>query len=62
MTLARNGAKADQQSTDVVLSKLLAAVKFNLQSPALEERERERDHKAQHVIKLLNPYNFKNAM
>jgi hypothetical protein len=33
ITLASNGAKIDQQSVDVVLIKLWAAVKFNVHCP-----------------------------
>jgi hypothetical protein len=43
ITLARNGAKADQQSIAVIPIKLSAAEKFNIQSPVMGERERERE-------------------
>jgi hypothetical protein len=51
-----------QQSIAVIPIKLSAAAaeKFNIQSPVMEERER--DHEAENVSEILNPNGFKNGM
>jgi hypothetical protein len=51
-----------QQSIAVIPIKLSAAEKFNIQSPVMEEREREIDHEAENVSEILNPNGFKNGM
>jgi hypothetical protein len=50
-----------QQSIAVIPIKLSAAEKFNIQSPVMEERERERE-RAENVSEILNPNGFKNGM